>query len=121
MPARPRPEPPGCDGSVLDPQLPTKWFRKHARAAGLPVIRLHDLRHSWATIALTRGVAAKVVSERLGHASVSITLDVYSHVLPALDEQAAAAVPDAHIREQTVSTANRVYQESVQILQIVTL
>ncbi len=70
-------------------------FREHARAAGLPVIRLHDLRHTWATIALTRVVPAKVVSDRLGHASVSITLGVYSHVLPALDEQAAATVADA--------------------------
>lgn len=83
------------DGTALDPQLPTKWFKRHTRDAGLPAIRLHDLRHTWATVALVRGVPAKVVSERLGHASVAITLDVYSHVLPALDEQAAATVADA--------------------------
>lgn len=83
------------DGSALDPQLPTKWFRAHARAAGLPPIRLHDLRHSWATVALMAGVPAKVVSDRLGHASVSITLDVYSHVLPAFDEEAAMTVANA--------------------------
>jgi integrase len=61
-------------------------------AAGLPRIRLHDLRHSYATAALSAGIPAKVVSERLGHANVSITLDTYSHVLPAQQEDAANAV-----------------------------
>jgi integrase len=58
----------------------------------LPRIRLHDVRHSYATAALTAGVPAKVVSERLGHATIAMTMDTYSHVLPALDTQAAAAV-----------------------------
>jgi integrase len=53
---------------------------------------LHDLRHSYASAALTAGIPAKVVSERLGHANVSITLDTYSHVLPALQEEAAGTV-----------------------------
>ena len=52
-------------------------------------IRLHDLRHTWATLALQAGVHPKVVSERLGHATTSITLDLYSHVQPELDAQAA--------------------------------
>ena len=60
--------------------------------AKLPKIRLHDLRHSYATAALSAGIAAKVVSERLGHASVAITLDTYSHVHPALQEEAAHTV-----------------------------
>ncbi len=50
----------------------------------LPPIRLHDLRHTHATLALQAGVHPKVVSERLGHATVSITLDTYSHAIPAM-------------------------------------
>jgi hypothetical protein len=67
-------------------------LQQHVRRAGLPRIRLHDLRHSYATAALAAGIAAKVVSERLGHATIAITMDTYSHVLPGLDERAAATV-----------------------------
>jgi integrase len=80
------------DGSAIDPDLITDWFRRLARAASLPPIRLHDVRHSYATAALAAGVPAKVVSERLGHATIAITLDVYSHVIPGMDAQAANAV-----------------------------
>lgn len=55
-------------------------------------IRFHDLRHTYATVALAAGVHPKVVSERLGHASILITLNTYSHVIPALAEQEAARV-----------------------------
>ena len=81
------------DGSPIHPDLITDWFRRLARAAGLPAIRLHDVRHSYASAALAAGVPAKVVSERLGHANIAITMDTYSHVLPGLDEQAAGQVP----------------------------
>jgi integrase len=80
------------DGSPIHPQRFSDWFRQHVRAAGLPAIRLHDLRHSYATAALAAGIPAKVVSERLGHATIAITMDTYSHVLPGLDERAAATV-----------------------------
>ena len=80
------------DGSPIHPDLITDWFRRLARAAGLPPIRLHDVRHSYATAALAAGVPAKVVSERLGHATIAITLDTYSHVIPGMDAQAANAV-----------------------------
>jgi hypothetical protein len=70
----------------------TRQLEQHARAAGLPKIRLHDVRHSYATAALAAGVPAKVVSERLGHANIAITMDTYSHVLPGLDAQAAGTV-----------------------------
>ncbi len=60
--------------------------------AKLPRIRLYDLRHTAATLALGAGVPAKVVSEQLGHASVACTLDTYSHVLPDMQEAAAAQV-----------------------------
>jgi integrase len=80
------------DGTRIHPTRFSAWFSQHARRAGLPVIRLHDIRHSYATAALSAGIPAKVVSERLGHANVSITLDTYSHVLPSLQENSAAAV-----------------------------
>ena len=63
-----------------------------ARAASLPRIRLHDVRHSYASAALTAGIPANVVSERLGHATIAITMDTYSHVLPGLDAEAAGTV-----------------------------
>ena len=67
----------------------TRAFTKLIRNAGLPHIRLHDLRHSHATLMLKAGVYPKIVSERLGHAGIGITLDTYSHVLPGLQEAAA--------------------------------
>jgi integrase len=76
------------DGSPIHPERFSSWFRQHVRAAGLPRIRLHDVRHSYATAALAAGVPAKVVSERLGHSAIAITMDTYSHVLPGLDEAA---------------------------------
>jgi integrase len=62
------------------------------RRAGLPRIRFHDLRHTCATLLLSAHVAAKVVADLLGHASVSITLDVYSHALPEMHRDAVAAI-----------------------------
>ena len=79
-------------GSPIHPDLITDWFRRLAGGAGLPPIRLHDVRHSYATAALAAGIPAKVVSERLGHANIAITLDVYSHVIPGMDAAAADAV-----------------------------
>jgi integrase len=62
------------DGRPLHPERFSKWFEQLARAAGLPRIRLHDVRHSYATAALAAGIPAKVVSERLGHANIAITM-----------------------------------------------
>lgn len=78
-----------ADGSALHPMSVTKHFGSLAAGCGLPRIRLHDLRHTAATLALSAGVHPKVVSERLGHSSVQITLDRYSHVTPALQRDAA--------------------------------
>lgn len=77
------------DGTLVHPDRFTQMFDKHVKDAGLPRIRLHDLRHTHATLALAAGVHPKVVSERLGHATVAFTLDVYSHAVPALQEEAA--------------------------------
>jgi hypothetical protein len=80
------------DGSTIHPLRFSRWFEGHARRAGLPKIRLHDLRHSYASAALAAGVPAKVISERLGHATIAVTMDIYSHVLPGLDREAADSV-----------------------------
>lgn len=80
------------DGRVIHPDRLNVWFARHRRLAGLPKLRVHDLRHSHATAALAAGVPAKVVSERLGHSNVAITLNVYSHVLPSLQDEAAVRV-----------------------------
>ena len=68
---------------------------RRAFTIDLPRIRLHYLRHTHATILLQQGVNPKVVSERLGHASVSFTMDVYQHVLPGMQAQAAATFETA--------------------------
>lgn len=80
------------DGSAIHPEQLSRAFTRHAKAAGVPAIGIHGVRHSYATAALAAGESLKVVSERLGHASVSMTLDVYSHVLPSHDEAVAEAV-----------------------------
>ncbi|MFI7588345.1 tyrosine-type recombinase/integrase [Spongisporangium articulatum] len=80
------------DGNALHPQTITDRFFKLSRSAGLPFIRLHDVRHSYATVALKAGVHPKIVSERLGHASVAFTLQTYSHVVEGMDQEAAAEI-----------------------------
>jgi integrase len=77
------------DGSPVNPNAMTLAFRRIIKKAGLKDIRIHDLRHTHASLMLKAGVNPKVVSERLGHASISITLDIYSHVLPGMQEAAA--------------------------------
>ena len=62
------------------------------RTSGLPRVRFHDLRHTWATLALEAGVSAKVESERLGHTGIAITLDLYTHRVDELHWDAAEAV-----------------------------
>ena len=66
------------DGTMLHPERFTRGFSDAVRRLGLPAIRLHDLRHGWATLALLKGIQTKVVQERLGHANIGITLDTYS-------------------------------------------
>jgi integrase len=82
------------NGAALDPESVTRYFRQAVKRSMLPNIRLHDLRHTHATLALQAGIHPKVVSERLGHATVSITLDTYSHAIPAMQEEAAALIAD---------------------------
>lgn len=85
-----------ADGSPLRPHsLGQEWVRFLARHSPLPRIRFHDLRHAHATHLLASGVHPKVASERLGHSKVGITLDLYSHVLPNMQADAAAIVDGA--------------------------
>jgi integrase len=84
-----------ADNSPLRPNtLTIQWARAAARL-DLPRIRFHDLRHACATHMLALGVHPKVASERLGHSRVAVTLDLYSHVLPGMQEDAAARVDEA--------------------------
>lgn len=80
------------DGADLHPERVSERFDRLVGRSGPPRIRLHDLRHTHATLALAANVHPKVVSERLGHASVTITLDTYSHAIPAMQADAAGAV-----------------------------
>jgi integrase len=76
-------------------ELITRSFKPLLSKAGLPGIRFHDLRHTCATLLLSMGVHAKFVQELLGHATISITLDTYSHVLPGMGDAAAGAMDEA--------------------------
>ncbi len=77
------------DGSYWPPDLLSKAFRALIVRTGLRLVRFHDLRHTHATQLLRQSVHPKVVAERLGHSTITITLDTYSHVLPGLQEEAA--------------------------------
>lgn len=81
-------------------------FKAILREAGLPAMRLYDLRHTAATLALSAGVPPKVVAEQLGHASAAFTLDVYSHLLPHMQEEAAARM-EGLLFPQSRSTSKR--------------
>ena len=69
-------------------------FKDLIRAAGLPEIRFHDLRHTAASLMINHGVPIIIVSRRLGHARVSITLDTYTHLLPEVQSEAASLIDD---------------------------
>ncbi|MFC2024311.1 tyrosine-type recombinase/integrase [Chloroflexota bacterium] len=85
----------GAEGKPLLPNSVTHAWIKLVRRTGIKPIRLHDARHSHASLMLKQGTHPKVVQERLGHASIQITLDTYSHVAPGLQEAAAARFDQA--------------------------
>lgn len=83
-----------ADGGMLRPDAVTRLFSDLVLSANLHRIRLHDLRHTHATLALAAGVDLKVASSRLGHSTTAITADLYTHVIPAMARQAADAIAD---------------------------
>jgi integrase len=83
------------DGSPVHPDYASTVFDRLVKASGLPRITFHGMRHTHATILLAKGLPVKVVSERLGHATVQITLDTYGHVMPGMQTQAVAVFADA--------------------------
>jgi integrase len=79
----------------INPNTLTSGFTSHVRNMSIPRVRFHDLRHTHATQLLKEGVHPKVAQERLGHATIAVTLDLYSHVMPGMQEDAAARVDRA--------------------------
>jgi integrase len=79
-------------GKPVGDDMVRKVFARICAAADVPVIRIHDLRHTCATLLLAAGVDVKTVAERLGHANPNITLKTYAHVLPAMRQRAAAVL-----------------------------
>jgi len=75
--------------------LTYRSFRPLLERAGLPRLRFHDLRHTFATLLLSSRTHPKIAQEMLGHANISITLDTYSHVLPGMSDAAAGAMDEA--------------------------
>jgi len=82
------------DGAPWHPERVSRWFSRLVAETGSPRIRLHDLRHLHATLALAAGVSPRVLADRLGHSSTAVTTDIYQHVLPHMDHDAARAVAD---------------------------
>ena len=83
---------PTRDGTAWRPDSFSSQFSALVRYHKLPHVRFHDLRHTHATQLLKQGVHPKIVSERLGHSNIAITLDTYSHVLPGMQESAIEAL-----------------------------
>jgi len=83
------------DGKPIRPNTVTRAWPILAAQAGIKVIRLHDARHTHASIMLKQGIHPKIVQERLGHATIAITLDTYSHVSPGLQAAAAKSFDEA--------------------------
>ena len=86
-------------GEPINADSLAKHFKAILKQACLPELRLYDLRHTAATIALAVGVSPKVVSEQLGHASTAFTLDTYAHVLPHMQDEAVARIEAVLVRE----------------------
>ena len=82
-------------GTPISPNELTGAFAAVIRESDLPRIRFHDLRHGHAPQLLRKGIHPKIVSERLGHSNIAITLDVYSHVLPDMQDEAARRIDTA--------------------------
>lgn len=83
-----------AEGRLVHPEAFSKVFDRRVAAWRFPHLTIHGLRHTWATLALASGVHPRVVQERLGHSTIAVTLDTYSHVSPTLHDEAARAVAE---------------------------
>ncbi len=92
-------------GTHLNPNHVVEEFKKVLNRAGLPNIRFYDLRHSAAILLLSLGVHPKVVQELLGHTQISMTMDLYSHVLPGMKQDAMRKL-DAELIQQERNEVN---------------
>ncbi len=86
----------------------SNWYRRHFKPAVIeadidPGFRFHDLRHTCTALAIAQGAHPKAVQERLGHASIQLTLDTYGHLLPGLDERLCDDLEKAHLEAPTAS------------------
>jgi integrase len=77
------------NGKPVQPTNLLRGFKNDVRKIGLPILRFHDLRHTHATILIQQNINAKMIQERLGHSRIGITLDIYSHVLPSMQQEVA--------------------------------
>ena len=87
-------------GLPLVPQVVTKHFTGFVRQHNLPKMNFHGLRHAYASLCLVAGIDSKYVSESLGHSTISTTLDLYSHIIPSMQQHAADAVANLLKRGQ---------------------
>ena len=83
-------------GGYFNPGYVWRLFKKVLKKAGLPDVRFHDLRHGVATVLLAARVDLKVVSELLGHSSVAVTVDIYAHVLPEMQQEVVKRMDDLY-------------------------
>ena len=100
-------------GTMLDPRNLLRAFYRILETADVPRVRFHDLRHSAATLLLAQGVHPRVVMDLLGHSSISVTLDTYSHVIPEMQREAADQM-DAIFTRVASKLASTSHQQAVQ-------
>lgn len=107
---------PSVIGTFLDPTNVHHRFERALKKAGLPALRLHDLRHTAATLALEEGIHPKIVQEMLGHSTYTLTMNTYSHVTPALHKEAMAVMNRAYTTpedEEVAGDGTRMSRKSV--------
>lgn len=81
-------------GEPYDPDSATHYFLRAIAKAGLPSCRFHDMRHTHVGLLILQGVPPKVISERVGHSSIGITMNLYGHLMPGMEEQAALKIQE---------------------------
>ena len=87
-------------GTPIDARNVTRWFHRILERADLPQIRFHDLRHTAATLLLAQGLSPRVIMETLGHSQISLTMNTYAHVMPAMQQEAAERMHEMLTAEQ---------------------